>query len=122
MEARKHVRLRTIIAVHHENKYVYRLLTYTDVHMHSHVFCYFGHFGMGCTVWSAVVMEMRSACQLKSTKHLFVLSPASYCAPRLNRQRKLRTSGYSVIQNKPAALAGFTSSLKFPVSFLRVPV
>lgn len=40
-------------------------------------------------VYSAVVMEMRSVCQLKSTKHLFVLSPASYCAPRLNRLKKI---------------------------------
>ncbi len=116
METSKHTRLRTITVTHHKRKYIYCLLTYKDIlYTYTRVFCYFGHLGMGRAVYSAVVMEMGSACQLKSTEHLLVLSPASYCAPRLNRQKNLWTSGYIVIQNKSTALTGwfffFTSRL-----------
>ncbi len=72
--------------VYHKNEYVFCLLTYKDIRRHKHVSCYFDQLGIGCWFWSAVVMEMWSACQLKSNKLLFVLSPASYGAPRLNRK------------------------------------
>lgn len=74
-----------------------RLQSYTmntntfTVYLHTRtcVFCLFWTFGHGAySLQRAVVMEMWSACQLKSSKHLFVLSPASHCAPRLNTQKK----------------------------------
>lgn len=48
IKASKRIRLRVITVFHHKNKYIYCLLTYTDVH--THISCYFGHLGMGRTV------------------------------------------------------------------------
>lgn len=70
--------------------------------------CYnFCHLGMRSGVWSAVVMGMGLCARSNPLSiHLFC-SPASHCAPRLNRPgKKIWTCDCNVIQNKTTALTG----------------
>lgn len=61
--ASKHTRLRKITVIHHKHKYIYCLPT----QIHTHV----ATLDMWAwAVYGTVIMEMRSACKLKSTKHL----------------------------------------------------
>lgn len=76
-----------------------------------HLLCDSGHLGMGCSLYSSVVMEMQSAGRLKS------LSLYLFCLPRpaalWNRQTIMRTSQLLY------RVHFFTSLLNFPSEFRR---